>query len=220
MRRSECVAWLDGAFNDEVITVTSLSGTAVEWARQRERGANFYGWNLGLCTPFAAGLALALPQRRVVALDSDGSLLLDPGALITIADVGPSNLLIIVFDNEAYGRMGPTATATVADLEGIARASGIRSTGTARTLEEFQALVSSALSNPGPTLIIAKVEFVQVTGLPPGSYLDARPPHKRDGRPVKEAFVRELMDQGLLRSQGASDRALIKRPGRGRSGSL
>ena len=73
-------------------------------------------------TPAALGLAMALPHRKVIALDGDGSILLDLAAVPTVGDVQPKNLTVVVFDNEAYESNGalPTVTSTGTDLTGIA----------------------------------------------------------------------------------------------------
>ena len=92
------------------------------------------------CTPVALGLALALPHRRVIALDGDGNLLLN---LVSLADVShrkPANLKIFVLDNEAYESPGgmPTATAHGVDLVQIAKGCGIEKSFAAANLDEFQ----------------------------------------------------------------------------------
>ena len=51
---------------------------------------------MGLCIPFALGLTAAFPKRKVIALDSDGSLMVDTSSLITVADVNPPNFVVIV----------------------------------------------------------------------------------------------------------------------------
>ena len=116
-----------------MIVVTTRGPSPREWAHLRPKGANFHSLNMGMCLPFALGLSLAFPKRKVLALDSDGSLLLDTSSLVTVATVNPSNFLAIVFDNQAYADMGPTATAGVADLEKIAHGMGIKQT------EQFEA---------------------------------------------------------------------------------
>ena len=88
----------------------------------------------------ALGLALALPHRKVVAFDGDGSLLLNLGSLATIADPHPKNLVHVVFDNECYesSRGAPTATAGQADLGAVARGCGFANVLTAKTVAEFE----------------------------------------------------------------------------------
>src|SRR5438445_3159343 len=78
---------------------------------------------MGLASSTGLGLALCLPEQKVVVLDGDGSLLMNLGSLSTLARYRPKNLLHVVFDNESLVSVGgfPTATATGADLEAIAR---------------------------------------------------------------------------------------------------
>src|SRR5262249_61605437 len=93
-------------------------------------GRTFSGCNMGLCIPFALGLTAAFPKRKVIALDSDGSLMVDSRSLITVADVSPPNFVVIVMDNGSYARMGSTFTTRKTDLEKIAQGAGISKTST------------------------------------------------------------------------------------------
>ena len=93
------------------------------------RPQNFYMLgSMGLAVPIALGVAIAQPQRRVVALEGDGSILMQLGALATVAGRRPANLIIVIWDNGAYQITGgqPTAAAEVADLVAIARGVGDR----------------------------------------------------------------------------------------------
>ena len=118
MKRIDCLKALAEITKDDDLVVTNLGNTPHEWLSVRPSRANLYGMNLGQCTPVALGLALALPKRRVFALDGDGNLLLNLASLADTAHRKPSNLRIIVFDNEAYESPGgmPTATAHGVDL--------------------------------------------------------------------------------------------------------
>jgi thiamine pyrophosphate-dependent acetolactate synthase large subunit-like protein len=158
MNRFECLPLLAEMLEEHTLTVTSLSSNARIWPGVWDKGPCFNSLNMGLCTGFALGLALAFPNRKVVALDSDGSLMEDTGVLISIADAAPQNLMVIVFDNESYARMGPTATSRNADLARMAKGAGIRSSVQVRTLDEYERAVKEALANPGPAFILAKVE--------------------------------------------------------------
>lgn len=108
----------------------------------------------------ALGLALALPHRKVVALDGDGSLLLNLGSLATIANQHPRNLVHIVFDNECYesSRGAPTATAGQADLAAVARGCGLANVITARTVAEFEQGFLQTFKDKDLYFILAKVE--------------------------------------------------------------
>lgn len=158
MKRFDCLTFLATLMDEDMLSVTSLSSNYREWATIWGKGANFYALNLGTCLPFALGVSLAFPRRKVIALDSDGSLLVDTSALVAVADVFPTNLVAIVFDNESYARMGPTATARRADLARMAAGAGIQLTGTARTLGEFADLARQAMAAAEPAFIVAKIE--------------------------------------------------------------
>src|SRR5215510_15053454 len=68
--------------------------------------------SMGLACPIALGVALAPPKRKVIALEGDGSLLMQLGALTTIAMLRPKNLSIVVWDNQSYQITGGQMTAT------------------------------------------------------------------------------------------------------------
>lgn len=93
-----------------------------------------------MCSATALGLALALPNRKVIALDADGNLTLNLGVLGTVANERPKNLTVIVMDNGNY--LGshqdepgmPTATCGKMNLEGVVRQCGIASSSIVETL--------------------------------------------------------------------------------------
>ena len=76
MKRYDCLKALASVVRENDLVVTNLGNTMHEWLSLRPSRANLYNMNLGQCTPVALGLALALPHRRVIALDGDGNLLL------------------------------------------------------------------------------------------------------------------------------------------------
>jgi sulfopyruvate decarboxylase subunit beta len=154
---------LSSILSDDVLVVASIGNNSGFWGQLKERESNLFHITLGMCTPTALGLALALPNRKVVALDADGNLILNLGVLGTVANENPRNLTVIVMDNRNYlgshkNEPGmPTATAGKMNLEGVARASGIRSAGTAKNVGQFHRSVKNALAKKGPHLIVAKV---------------------------------------------------------------
>jgi len=158
MKRYDCLKLLAPMVDPHMLTVTSLSSNTAFWSDLRREGANFFGCNMGLCIPFALGLTAAFPKRKVIALDSDGSLMVDSSSLITVADVNPANFVAIVMDNGSYARMGSTFTTRKTDLAKMAQGAGIANASTVTTLEEFTVAAKQAMENVGPTLIVAKVE--------------------------------------------------------------
>lgn len=151
---------LASLLKDEDLVVTTLGWVAGEWHSIRPRESNLYQINMGLCTPLCLGLALVLPHRRVIGLESDGSVLLYLGNITTLANKRPSNLAVIVFDNQCYLATGglPTATAGVTDLAGIARAAGIPDSYEVETLEDFKQQAEAALNRKDPSYLVAKVD--------------------------------------------------------------
>jgi thiamine pyrophosphate-dependent acetolactate synthase large subunit-like protein len=126
-----------------------------------QRPQNFYMLgSMGLAIPIALGTAIAQPERHVVALEGDGSLLMMLGCLATVAVRAPKNLTMVVWDNGMYQITGSqrTASASTADLVGIARASGIAKSAWAADEDDFERLFAAALAEGGPTLIAARID--------------------------------------------------------------
>ena len=128
------------------------------WA-SGQRPQNFYMLgSMGLTIPIALGVAIAQPKRHVIALEGDGSLLMQLGCLGTVAMRAPKNLTIVVWDNGIYQITGgqPTASATV-DLVAAARACGLNDSAWAADEQEFDRLLEKALGG-GPSLIAARID--------------------------------------------------------------
>jgi sulfopyruvate decarboxylase subunit beta len=172
MKRIDCLKALAEITKDDDLVVTNLGNTPHEWLSVRPSRANLYGMNLGQCTPVALGLALALPHRRVFALDGDGNLLLNLASLADTAHRKPSNLRIIVFDNEAYESPGgmPTATAHGVDLVQVAKGCGIKKSFVASTVDDFRERIK-LFEEQELCLILAKIETGTIER-PPYSSLD------------------------------------------------
>ena len=116
--------------------------------------------SMGLAFPIALGVALAQPNRRVFALEGDGSLLMHFGSLTTIATLAPKNLTMVVMDNGVYQITGaqPTPAATVADIVAIAVASGLTNSTWAADEDDFERLIDRSMSASGPTLIGVRID--------------------------------------------------------------
>ncbi len=155
---------------DDVLVLTSIGNNSGFWGQLTEREANLFHLTMGMCTPAALGLALALPKRKIMTIDSDGNLTLNLGVLGTIANEAPKNLTIIVMDNGNY--LGshkhapgmPTATAGKMNLEAVAKACGIESAGTIEDVAGFRAKIQNVLSSAGPHFIRARVEALDTDG--------------------------------------------------------
>jgi phosphonopyruvate decarboxylase len=138
--RRDAVPALIGRHEDFLI-VSGLAGTSRDVAALTRDGAHTYtmaGAMGGACS-IGLGLALARPDRRVLVVTGDGELLMNVGALATIAVMNPANLAIVCVDNGHYGETGyqKSHTSLGVDLEKIAAGSGIRATRTIASQEEL-----------------------------------------------------------------------------------
>ncbi|MBV9616993.1 MAG: thiamine pyrophosphate-binding protein [Ktedonobacteraceae bacterium] len=148
---------------EQHIVVTIMGAVAAELYMLGHRHNFFYLEHaMGLASSMGLGIALCMPEHKVVVLDGDGSLLMNLGTLSTMARYKPGNLLHIVFDNESLLSVGgfPTATSTGSDLAGIARASGVPQVMEANTPESLKDAVGAALKSNVLTTIVSKVEAI------------------------------------------------------------
>jgi sulfopyruvate decarboxylase subunit beta len=153
---------------DDVVVAISLGRTKSEWYSLMPGDGTMFLPLMGGPMPFGLGVALGLPHRRVLVLDTDGSNLFDPSALCTLANERPSNLTVLVLDNEMYESVGghPSATSRTVDLERLAAGAGIPVTATARSPHEVSSALSDMLSDGEVGYAVAKVEPGTVS-LPP-----------------------------------------------------
>jgi sulfopyruvate decarboxylase subunit beta len=162
MLRVDALTAIYSDLQDKIV-VTIMGAVAAELYTIGHRPNFFYLEHaMGLASSMGLGIALAMPQHKVIVIDGDGSLLMNLGTLSTMARYKPGNLLHIVFDNESLLSVGgfPTATAMGTDLAGIARASGVPSVMEPNTLESLSKSVRDALASNTLTTIISKVEAI------------------------------------------------------------
>lgn len=167
VQRKDILLRLGSFLDGRDILVAALAGTTNECFHTLHRPGNLYLVGMGMVTPVSFGLAKALPKRRVIALDTDGSILLSPSILPVVAAYKPENLCVIVFDNEQlYGSRGGPASQTAhdTDLKTLANGAGIRSAATIATADAFAHEFSKFISAGGPALIVCKIEPVYVRG--------------------------------------------------------
>ncbi|MGH9349291.1 MAG: thiamine pyrophosphate-dependent enzyme [Vicinamibacterales bacterium] len=169
MSRLEATRLVVQRLRDEAVVAT-LGHPAYDLFAAGDRPTNFYTWgSMGTASSVGLGVALARPERRVLVIDGDGSLLMNLGALATIAVTRPANLTLIVWDNEVYGTTGGqrSATASGADLAGAATALGIAAAATVYTSAEMVSALDRSAAEPGPAIVVAKVSESGTAPKPP-----------------------------------------------------
>jgi phosphonopyruvate decarboxylase len=159
MRRDECLRVLARHVTDEIVVPVYM--TAFDWLQIAPRALNFYALGaMGLASSHALGFALGCPEKRVIVLDGDGSLLMNLGTLVTIAGAAPKNLLHFVCRNATYEANGghPIPNGDRVDFAGLARSAGYPHVAEFSELETFAAEIGALLSRDGPVFGVLEVE--------------------------------------------------------------
>ncbi|MEN3293926.1 MAG: hypothetical protein V7642_3179 [Burkholderiales bacterium] len=188
MNRSDLTRRLVAKLHKEEAVIGGIGHTNFDLWASGQRPQNFYMLgSMGLAAPIALGVALAQPARQVFALEGDGSLLMQLGALGTIAAANPKNLAIIVFDNGVYQITGsqPTLTSQGTDLVAVAHATGLAQSAWAADEEHFEELVDRALAGNGPVFIAARTD-----NKPPAGATE------RDAAKIRSRFMQGLAVAG------------------------
>ncbi|HXV87398.1 MAG TPA: thiamine pyrophosphate-dependent enzyme [Gemmatimonadales bacterium] len=194
--RDALVVLRDLRRDDEI--VVAAMGAAREWMAL---SAHALDWihvpsSMGQAPSLGLGLALALPKRRVLVLNGDGSLLMNLGCLVTITSLRPPNLVLVTLDNGVYEVTGaqPTpasaagrTTGVAVDFAALASASGFEAVARFSEVDAWRRGARVALDQPGPSFVVLDVAPV------PG----ARGP-RSPGPPVARAreFMRRLVEDG------------------------
>ena len=163
MKRAECIAMLYPELEDKLV-VTIMGACAQELYDCGHRENFFYLQHaMGLASSIGLGLALHLPQERIVVLDGDGSVLMNLGTLATIARYRPKNLVHIIFDNGSLlstGGFASHTTSGVTDLAAMARGAGLQRVSSVSSVMDFGEAVIDAFNSDDLSVIVAKVAAV------------------------------------------------------------
>ena len=184
MNRTDITRRLVARLTHEEAVIGGIGNTNFELWASGQRPQNFYMLgSMGLAIPIATGVALAQPARQVFALEGDGSLLMQLGALGTVAATGLKNLAIIVFDNGAYQITGsqPTLTSQGCELVAVARGAGLAQASWAADESHFEQLVDQALAGNGPWFIGARTD-----NMPPAGVTE------RDAAKIRAGFMQGI----------------------------
>jgi sulfopyruvate decarboxylase subunit beta len=161
MKRAQCIEALYPELHDKLV-VTIMGACAQELYNLGHRDNFFYLEHaMGLASSIGLGLALSLPDEKVIVFDGDGSLLMNLGTLATLARYRPRNLVHIVFDNGSLlstGGFASHTTAGITDLAAIARGAGIEQVAAVSAFYDFLEAAADAFERDDLSVIVAKVE--------------------------------------------------------------
>ena|SRR5437899_79720 len=158
MKRDDCFRVLARHLSDEI--VIPVYSSAFDWLELAPRALNYYAFGaMGLGSSQALGFALGAPNRRVIVLDGDGSLLMNLGSLVTIGAAAPKNLVHLVCQNGTYEANGnhPLPNPTI-DFAGLARAAGYAQCHEFSDLASFEQQVGHVIREHGPVFATLHVE--------------------------------------------------------------
>lgn len=161
MNRTELTKRLVGKLKRNEAVVGGIGNTNWDLYGAGHRPENFYMLgSMGLACPIAMGVALAQPERGVIALEGDGSILMGLGCLSTIATVAPRNLTIVIWDNGVYQITGSqkAATSGVTDIVAVAKGAGLANSHWVRDEAHFDQLLDRRFEDGGPLLLGVKVD--------------------------------------------------------------
>ncbi len=154
---------------DSIITTAGTAGR--HWTDISDKPARdiSLGGAMGHTTSAAFGLALGLPDEKVVLFDAEGSLLMNLGVLASIAGKQPANFVHFVLDNECYATTGgqPVPNATDIDYAAMAKGAGYVSVYNFDDLEDFATNIEDIMKEDGPVMVAIKIQ-PEVQNLPIG----------------------------------------------------
>jgi sulfopyruvate decarboxylase subunit beta len=158
MKRDDCFRALARHIGDAI--VIPVFSSAFDWLELAPRALNYYAFGaMGIASSHGLGFALGRPDKRVIVLDGDGSLLMNLGTLVTIGGAAPKNLVHFVCHNGTYEANGDhPLPKTKVDFAGLAAAAGYRQVHDFTDLADFEVRVAGVLAAEGPTLATLHLE--------------------------------------------------------------
>ena len=151
--------------------VTSAGTAGRHWQDVSDQPARdiALGGAMGHTTSAAFGLALGLPDEKIVLFDAEGSLLMNLGVIASIAGKSPKNFVHFVLDNECYATTGgqPVPNSTEIDYATMAKGAGYASAYNFDDLEEFATNIEDIMKEDGPVMVSIKIQ-PEIQNLPIG----------------------------------------------------
>lgn len=179
MQRTEIIDAVVAIRNDATVVVSPGVSSGLMW-NGGQHPATIYQMELGYTMAVAYGIALGLPERRVIAVEGDGSFFAGIQLLGTLARFPVANLIIVVVSNGIWGTGDANVSTTpgsAAQLAEIARGCGLATERVQISNEPqaFQAALARAQREPGPWLFIADAERSEMdrSGVRPSPLVDA-----------------------------------------------
>jgi thiamine pyrophosphate-dependent acetolactate synthase large subunit-like protein len=173
---------------DNLLVISGLGSPTYDVAAAGDVAQNFYLWGaMGGAAAMGLGLAQARPDARVLVITGDGEMLMGLGSLATLGAKAPTNLAILVIDNEAFGETGgqTSHTGKTTNLAAVALACGFRQVATAHKQADLAGVKQLVLEDAGPVLGVIKTGSDELPRVLP----------ERDGHIIRNTFKTALANQ-------------------------
>jgi sulfopyruvate decarboxylase subunit beta len=142
--------------------VVTCMGVTRPWGLISDHDLDFASADsaMGHTADLALGIALARPERKVICLNGDGSMLMTLGTLVTIVEAGARNMVLFVLENGTYEITGnqPIPGAHRVDFPGLARAAGFPRVYDLSLPGDFEAVLPNILGAEGPIFVGVQME--------------------------------------------------------------
>jgi sulfopyruvate decarboxylase subunit beta len=185
MERIEALKIIADQLTEELV-VCNIGFPSRELYNVKDSPQHFYMLgSMGMASSIGLGLALS-QERKVVAFDGDGSVLMNLGSLVTIYSQNPENFVLVVIDNECYGSTGNQCTYTnKVDLKKVAEGVGFQKCFRFSDEEILKKDFNKVLESPGPIFVHVKVN----AGNAEVPIIDMEP------EDIKERFIAEIKNK-------------------------
>jgi len=159
MKRDEMLKVFVRQRKDEIVVAVYMAAQEITHIAPNDLNYTFVG-AMGQGSSHALGLALGRPDKKVVVFDGDGSLLMNLGSLVTIANQAPKNYIHCLCENGCYETNGSVPIPRVGELRfaELAKAAGYKKTYEISDLAEWERELPNILKQEGPVFVTLKVE--------------------------------------------------------------
>lgn len=162
MKRHEAIKIIGEYFDKNDLVITSTGNLSRELFILADSSQTFYMMgSMGLSSSIGLGLAICCPNRKIMVVEGDGSVIMNLGSMATIGHYAPKNLIHIVLDNEAYESTGgQPSVSNTANLNKIAEVTGYKVVRKVTSESKLKEVFKDIIKLPffGPVFILIKVE--------------------------------------------------------------
>lgn len=169
--RSEVLRMIVDHVGDDVCLISPLgyiTRDLFSLTAERRQQCFYCMGSMGSVVPLALGVSLSSPAKQVFAIEGDGSLLMNLGALVTLRRYGKKNVSLFIFDNRCYESTGGQPSQPEGfNIEEVCKAAGLETSVAtdARQIEQFLELTPDS-----PAVLVIKVALA-----PPAQRVDEEP---------------------------------------------